>query len=189
MSRRALVTILAEDQPQQRFAYWYLKRLGYSRHEIYKEALPARGGGEHWVRQQYAKIIAAYRRHAESPRTGVVVVIDADTGSLDHRTQQLSSELSQAGAQQRNANERISHLIPKRNIETWILCLDETRPDGNPVNEDQDYKGHREARRIGERIKPAAEAFFGWSRPRAALPTHCVQSLRVAIPEIRRLET
>jgi hypothetical protein len=184
-----MVTILAEDQPQQRFAYWYLRRLGYSLHEIYQEKLPVKGGGEHWVRLQYAKIVAAHRAQAASPRTGVVVVVDADTGSLERRTQQLSGELAQAGAQPRSPNERISHLIPKRNIETWLLCLNDRRPDGHPVNEDEDYKNHKEARNIGEKIKSAAETFFDWSRPNARIPQRCLNSLRVAIPEARRLET
>ncbi len=188
MSRKSLVTILAEDQPQQRFAYRYLRRRGYLIHEIHQEELPVQGGGEHWVRQQYAKIVKTHRAQAASPRTGVVVVIDADTGLVGRRTQQLREALDDAAAQPRTPIERIAHLIPKRNIETWILCLNDTRPNGQPVNENDDYKGHRESRNIGDQIKPAAETFFDWSRTNAAVPAHCVDSLRTAIPEIRRLE-
>lgn len=50
MTRRSLVTILAEDQRQQSFAYQYLKRLGYMPHEIFREDLPNKGSGEQWVR-------------------------------------------------------------------------------------------------------------------------------------------
>jgi hypothetical protein len=190
MSRRALVTILVEDQPQQRFAYRYLKRIGYLQHEIYSETLPKKGhgSGEQWVRLRYANIVEAHRRHAASPRTGVVVLIDADTGLVTRRTQQLEEELRKAGAQPRTPAERIAHLIPKRNIETWILCLNDRRPDGHPVNEDDDFKGHAEARRLDELIPEAANLFFVWSRPNAQIPQHSVASIRVAIPEIRRLD-
>ncbi len=188
MSRKSLVTILAEDQPQQRFAYRYLRRRGYLLHEIRQEELPVQGGGEHWVRQHYAKIVKIHRAQAASPRTGVVVVIDADVGLVERRTQQLREALDEAGVQPRTPIERIAHLTPKRNIETWILCLNDRRPNGQAVNENDDYKGHREARNLGEQIKPAAETFFDWSRTNAAVPARCVDSLQIAIPEIRRLE-
>ena len=188
MTRRSLVTILAEDQPQQRLAYQYLKRLGYSRHEIYAEELPKKGGGERWVRLQYAHSVEVYRAQAASPRTGIVVMIDADTGPVARRSQQLNAALAQAGADARGPNEKIAHLIPKRNIETWILCLNALRPDGQSVNEEKDYKNHSAARRIGELIKLAAEELFKWSRNNAEIPQHCVDSLRAAIPEVKRLE-
>ncbi len=190
MTRRSLVTILAEDQRQQRFAYQYLKQRGYLPHEIYADEIPKKGSGsgEQWVRLRYANNVEAYRAQAASPRIGLVVMIDADTGRVVDRSQQLSAALTKAGSHSRGRSEKIAHLIPKRNIETWILCLNARRPNGHPVNEDEDYKNHSEARNIDELIKPAAEAFFAWSRPNAVPPAHCVPSLRSAIPEVRRLE-
>jgi hypothetical protein len=188
MSRRSLVTILAEDQPQQSFARKYLKRLGYLPHEIHAEEVPDKGGGEGWVRLQYPRIVEVYRTQAASPRAGMIVVIDADTGQVARRIQQLNAALAQAGSGARGRDEKIAHLIPKRNIETWILCLNARRPDGQPLNEEEDYKGHAAARKIGELIKPAAEEFFNWSRNNAEIPQHCVDSLRAAIPEVKRLE-
>jgi hypothetical protein len=106
-------------------------------------------------------------------------VIDADTHEVSHRLQQLQAVLD---------GERIAHLIPKRNIETWVLCLNDRQPNGQPVNEDEDYKHHNETRNIDELIKPAAAAFFAWTRPNAVTPAYCVPSLRSAIPEVRRIE-
>jgi hypothetical protein len=71
-------------------------------------------------------------------------------------------------------------LIPKRNVETWVLCL-----GGRQVDENTDYS--REGG-IDELIKPAAITFFSWSRPNVTPPACCVPSLLAAIPEVRRLE-
>jgi hypothetical protein len=182
------VTILAEDQRQQSFAYQYLKRLGYVPHEIFREDLPVKGSGEQWVRLRYSDNAEAYRTQAASPRTGLVVMIDADTTPVAHRNQQLNAALAQAGSDARGPDEKIAHLIPKRNIETWILCLNARCADGQPLNEEEDYKNRAAAREIGELIKPAAEGFFRWSRNNAEIPQHCVDSLRAAIREVRRLE-
>jgi hypothetical protein len=182
------VTILAEDQRQQSFAYQYLKRLGYVSHEIFREDLPNKGSGEQWVRLRYFNNVEAYRTHETSPRTGLVVMIDADTGPVVRRSQQLNAALAQAGSDARGPSDKIAHLIPKRNIETWILCLNARRPAGQVLNEEDDYKNHSAARKIGELIKPAAEELFQWSRNNAEIPQHCVDSLRAAVPEVRRLE-
>jgi hypothetical protein len=188
MTRRSLVTILAEDQRQQSFAYQYLKRLGYVAHEIFREDLPIKGSGEQWVRLRYSDNVEAYRTQATSPRTGLVVMIDADTGTVAHRNQQLNVALAQVGSDLRGPDEKIAHLIPKRNIEIWILCLNARRADGQPLNEEEDYKNHAVGRKIGELIKPAAEEFFLWSRNNAEIPQHCADSIRRAIPEVKRLE-
>lgn len=188
MSKKSLVAILAEDQRQQRFAYQYLKKLGYVRHEIFLEDLPKKGSGEQWVRLRYSDNVKAYRTQAASPGSGLVVMIDADTRPVVRRSQQLNAALAQAGSNARRPDEKIAHLIPKRNIETWILCLNALRPDGQNVDEERDYKNHAAARTIDELIKPAAETFFESSRNNAEIPQHCVDSLRTAIPEVKRLE-
>jgi hypothetical protein len=76
--------------------------------------------------------------------------------------------------------EKIIHLIPRRNVETWILNL-----NGRHVDEETDYS--RETG-IEEFIRSAAENLHGWTRPNAVLPEYCVSSLKLAIPELRRLE-
>lgn len=80
----------------------------------------------------------------------------------------------------RTAREEIVHLIPKRNVETWILCL-----TGTAVDEIEDYS-HRA--NINKLTPKAAETFYEWTRPNATLPTHCIPSLAAAIPEAQRLE-
>jgi hypothetical protein len=112
--------------------------------------------------------------------TALIVAIDADTGEVDRRVRQLREGLEQAGAPARTDREAIVHLIPKRSVETWVLCL-----SGRQVDESTDYRQEVD---VDRRIPDAARTFFDWSRENAQPPAHCVPSLRSAIPEVRRLE-
>jgi hypothetical protein len=181
MSKPSLVVVLAEDRRQQNLVFRYLAKLGHSRHDTRFEPLPAgKGAGEQWVRLHYAKNVSGYRARAAKARTALVVIIDADTGSVNERSGQLRNALTEAGSNPRRPDERICHLIPKRNIETWILCL-----SGRAVDELEDY--HHE-NGIDEQIRPAARTLYEWCRPNKEPPHHCVDSLSIAIPELRRLE-
>jgi hypothetical protein len=178
MTKASRVIVLTEDESHQSFADQFLKRLGYGRHQIFLERVPnGAGSGEKWVRDNYSRAVEAYRRRSAKAATALLVVIDADDQEPVRRQRQLEAELDVA----RTEDERITHLIPKRNIETWILCL-----DGNPVNEVDDYS---KAHGIEDRIGPAARAFFDWTRPNAIVPSHCIPSIYGAIPEAQKLET
>ena len=181
MSKPSQVIVLAEDERHQRLVRQYLYQLGRSRHDIRFEPLPnGRGCGEQWVRERYPKAVVSYRGRSARAETALIVAIDADTGDVGQRLRQLQKALDQAGIATRDEAEAIVHLIPKRTVETWVLCL-----SGRQVDENTDYS--REAG-IDELIKPAAITFFSWSRPNATPPALCVPSLLAAIPEVRRLE-
>jgi len=181
MSNPARVVVLAEDQCQQRFALRYLECLDYSVHDVRFIRLPSgRGSGEQYVRKAYPKEVAVHRRRAVRARKALVVLIDADRESVVLRRSQLADELSRADLDPRSDAERIAHLIPKRNIETWILCL-----SGETVDEATDYRPNKN---ISPRIGPAAATFFEWSRPKALVPERCIPSLSESFAEIRRLE-
>jgi hypothetical protein len=92
----------------------------------------------------------------------------------------LQDGLAQARLDPRAAEEKIVHLIPKRNIETWILNL-----NGHTVDEETDFS--RDAA-IDDLIVPAAQTLFEWTRPNAVPAPYCAPSLRSAINERRRLE-
>jgi len=169
VSKASQVIVLAEDQRHQRFVRRYLYRLGYKNHDIREEPLPnGRGSGEQWVRDRYTRAVATYRgRH---PQTALVVIIDADTRSVQERLRQLPGN--------RSADESIAILIPKRHIETWILCL-----NGERVDEETDYH----SRQVDHLIKYTAATLWSWTRDEAAPPLHCTESLRTAFPELRRI--
>jgi len=169
------VAVLAEDERHQGFVRRYLYRLGYSGHDLYPDPLPSgRGCGEQWVRERYATAVGTYRARSKHARTALIVAIDADKAGLGQRRRQFS------GLPRRGDDERIVHLIPKRNIETWILCL-----SGRQVDEETDYS--RDAA-VDDFIATAADRFFEWSRTNAPIPGSCIPSLSAAIPEIRRLD-
>ena len=179
MAKASQIIVLGEDALHHRFVRQVLYRLGFDGHDIRSEPVPSsRGCGEQWVRERYANAVKEYRRRVAS--TALVVAIDADTGDRDRRVAQLRDALAAHELAARAPDEAIVHLIPRRNIETWILCL-----CGQVVDEDQDYSDTHD---INMKVKAAANAFFNWSRPSVHLPDHCVPSLRAAIEEVRRLE-
>lgn len=170
------ITVLAEDKRHQSFVLRYLKSLGCNTHKVRRQPLPSGiGAGEQWVRERYAESVYELRRRSEN--VALIVVIDADTQEVSKRRIQLEEQLRSP----REAHERIVHFIPRRNIETWILCL-----DGEVVDE---VKNHRKDHGIEDRIGPAARVFCDWTRPNAIAPSHCIPSLYAAIPEAHRLET
>ena len=72
----------------------------------------------------------------------------------------------------------VAVLIPKRNVETWILCL--TRES---VDEVTDYSD----RDLNAFTKEAAEIFYEWSRPNYTVPESCIPSLNQGLQEIQRI--
>lgn len=175
------IVVLVEDQRQQRFVRNYIARLGFEKRAVRTVALPAgKQSGEQYVREKYAEEVRSVRWRNSRTRTWLVVTIDADANDVTTRAQQLEQELKINNLYPRRNNEAIAHLIPKRNIETWILCL-----TGKVVDEVEDYK-----RRPGieARISDAATTLFDWSRQNGTPGENCVPSLHAAIPEVRRLE-
>jgi hypothetical protein len=173
------VVVLAEDLLQFNFARRYLMRLGLPSGVIRSAGFPAgRQAGEQWVRDKYAaEVIRLRQRQA---RGALVVVIDADR----HRTgreRQLAEILDQAAQPARGPEEPVAHFVPRRNIETWILCL-----TGETVDEDTDYKSGN--RPFASLVRLAAEEFYRWTRANAGPSAHSVPSLLAAIPEAMRLE-
>ena len=180
MTNPSRIIILAEDQRQETFIRRYLRRMNYTHRQIRSVPLPAgRQSGEQWVRKNYAIEVSTYRQRSSRAETALVVAIDADTHDCNRRSQQLAASLDELAAPARTPQERICHLIPKRHVETWILCL-----AGNTVNEETDYRHHP----VDQQIPSSALRFFELSRPNAQIPSECVASLRTAIPEIRRIE-
>ncbi len=106
-----------------------------------------------------------------------MVVVDADAKTVAERERELEQALRGVGEHAREPSEAIALLIPKRHIETWILCL-----LGNPVDEAEDCKRKPDS----EEVKPAALKFYEWSRSGYSVPHHCVDSLRRGLREIER---
>ncbi len=106
--------------------------------------------------------------------------MDADRETVERRQQQLREAAQKAEMTPRTETEAIAHLIPKRNIETWILCLGLVE-----VDEDTDY---HDDDRVDRLIRTVAETFYHWSRPGVSPLPGCVPSLLTGIEEAIRIE-
>src|SRR5690349_430912 len=163
--RRVQVVILMEDKQQRAFVTRLLQRLGYE-NKMRLLPLPAgQGSGEQYVREQYALQVQEFRRRSRHLQLALVVVLDADSGEVDDRHCQLAAQLQSADLAPRAADERIVHLIPRHNIETWIAYL-----LGQQVNETDTYPRLTGRERD---CRPAVERFVELYRSNQPLPTDC----------------
>lgn len=183
MARPSQVIVLVEDRLQQQFMLRYLRRAGIEQHAMRFVSYPAgAGSGEQWVREQFASEVLAYRVRRARAETILIAVIDADTLLVQERLAQLDRSLDDAQADgiQPDA-EQIARLVPKRNIETWVLCLNNAE-----VDEETDYKRTRND--WPNLIRPGIETLYSWTRPNAQLSAGCLPSLRLGVAELRRLD-
>ena len=134
--RIAKIVLLVEDSRQESLLRRYLHQLGHDNHAIYVRKSPkGRGSGEQFVREQYALEVYAIRSQLTRTKACLIVMIDADVVALDDRKRQFARALQNAEEPARNAQEPILNLITKRNVETWILCL-----NAEVVDEIGDYR-------------------------------------------------
>jgi len=181
MAKPSQVIILVEDRRHQQFLRGYLRRVGLEPHAFrFVPTSSGTGSGEQWVRERFPIEVESYRRR--QAETKLIVVIDADNRSVQERLAQLDQKLREAGATPiRPRDEQIARLVPRRNVETWILCL-----NGTPVDEETNYKndGHDWLRLIRSGI----ETLYAWTRPHAPVPASCVASLQLGVVELGRLD-
>ena len=182
MAEPSLVIVLVEDKRQQQLIFRYLRRIGLETHAM-RFLLPSPGSGEQWVRERLPIELREYRRRNARAETKLIAIVDADKSTVQERLAQLDHKLREDGVELiRMEAEQVARLVPKRNIETWILCL-----NGNAVEEGEtDYKRTRND--WDTLMKPAATTLHEWSRAGARIPEHCVPSLRHGVGELRRLD-
>lgn len=181
MSKPSQVIVVVEDSRHERVLYRYLKERGLGVHAVRIEVSPSgEGSAESWVRKRFVTEVSVYRsRHSQ---TALIVVIDADRGLVQDRLTQLDQELKNNEKPIVAAHERIARLVPRRNIETWILCLNE-----RAVYEETDYKGTENEKHWSTMIPPAAKNLSEWTTSQAEPPNTCINSLRLGVKELKRL--
>jgi len=179
MSNPSLVIVLLEDERHQRFVFRYLRRIGLEPHAM-RFVRPLSGSGEQWVREQFPIEVAVFRRRNARVETKLIVVIDADNLTVQARLAQLDQKLREKDIDPIRTAEQVARIIPKRNIETWILWLNAVE-----VDEETDFKRSRND--WAELIRSAGEVLYTLSRPNAAVTESCISSLRHGIGELRRL--
>lgn len=184
MHNPSSVIVLGEDACHTRLVYRFLLHVGILRHQIRIETSPpGHGAGEQWVRESYVReVIACRRRTASKGKTALVVVLDADTQEVKERLRGLAQSL--VDNKQPSMDEKsdsVAHLIPKRNVETWILSLNKIS-----VDESQDYKGTRNKSDWSKLIPEASRALYGLYKLDQAHNVVLIDSLRLGVQELRR---
>ncbi|MBC7964253.1 MAG: hypothetical protein H7Y05_15075 [Steroidobacteraceae bacterium] len=127
--------ILCEDQQQEVFIRHFLMKKGYTQRQMRIERCPSgKQAGEQFVREKYPAELKALRQRTAKAETALLVMIDADTGTVTEMAKRLDAICSEQGVAVRNQNDRAVLLIPRRNIETWVHFL-----DGEAVDETTAY--------------------------------------------------
>ena len=184
MSKPTAVVLLCEDNPTSVFLRSYLKECAIFR-GVRVNSTPS-GSGFDWVLQQYPIEVNAYRQSKARIRIWLIVTIDADTKTVVSRTNQLDSKLKQSENARlrefRVQDENIARLVPRRNIETWLLVL-----TGTAADEERNYKKTKDKEEWQELTKPASQQPYAWTRRNTQLPAHCIESLRLAVRELNHL--
>lgn len=180
-NRFAMIVILAEDERSANLLRRYaIRALGINNRRIRQVISPSgRGDAKRWILEQYPIEVQALR--AKHSKTGLVVHLDADVETVDKRAAQLARALENAGRDARHQTERISHAIPRRQIETWLCVL-----TGVDVDEEEDCKARHRLPDFDAVVPDAALALYELTRPNVPPPS--LPSLATAIPELWRLE-
>ncbi|MEG4508069.1 hypothetical protein QUA81_31360 [Microcoleus sp. F6_B4] len=176
--RRVQIVILCEDRQQEVFARYFLKKRGFT--GLFRANICPEGSecGSDYVRKQYPVEVKAYRQNKNRVAIGLVVLIDADTGTLAERLNWLASVLDEHKQENREPNEAIAIFVPKRNIETWIHYL-----QGETVNEEAVYAKFKNNEAVCKTaVEDLADRCYSQSLPEDAPP-----SLQAACGELQRL--
>ncbi|MFZ3266636.1 MAG: hypothetical protein WA172_21715 [Terriglobales bacterium] len=125
MSEPSLVIVLLEDEHHKRFVYKYLNNRGLKPHAIRILTSPAgAGSAENWVRRTFVNEVTNYRRRRVKAATALILVIDTDIHAVQDRLTQLDQALKDGRREPVDVErDQIARLVPKRNVEAWILCL------------------------------------------------------------------
>lgn len=180
MPRRGVrVVVLCEDDEHKRFARYTLLRSKFHPREIRLLPCPqGQGSAEQYVRLRYPDEVRAFRRQASHQKVGLIVLIDADTQTVDAKHAQLDQALRRQQLTMRSSDESIIIFVPRRHIETWLAYLLDHR-----VDEKEDCK--HLVRDIDYR-RPA-ERFVDWYQKPADRPSPLLPSITRAYAELDRM--
>jgi hypothetical protein len=133
--RRVKIVLLCEDSQHEAFVRRFLNGMGWNTREIRVEKSPTAGGSaEQWVRQTFPEELRIYQQRKQRAASALIVIIDADTYTVQQRINELQHECGLKQIPFRGSNDTVAFVVPKRNIETWIHFL-----NGHPVNEEDPY--------------------------------------------------
>lgn len=171
--------ILCEDVQQEVFIRHFLMKKGYNPRQMRIERCPAgKQAGEQFVRNRYPAELKALRQRTAKAETALLVMIDADIGTVTEMAKRLDAICNEQGVAVRKQNDRAVLLIPKRNIETWIHFL-----NGEGVDEATAYSKLR----YESDCKPGVKELFEVC-VKGECPVDFPDSLRAACLEYQRVK-
>lgn len=134
-NRASQFIILCEDKLQEVTISRFLKKgWNINKSLIRSVSYPkGKGSGEKHVKDRYANELRALR--ARSGRTVLIVIIDADDGSVEKHNNELDISAVNGNIKPRSDREPVVHIIPKWHIETWLAWL-----NGAEIDENTSYK-------------------------------------------------
>ena len=188
MSSPSLIYILVEDNRQQSFIRRFLLMVGVEKRQMVFAPVPdGHGSGKQWVRKNFAAQVQICRRRISRASTSMFAMMDADELTVARCLSDLNDEVIKSGQQSLDDDrDRIARLIPKWNIETWILFLTSDEDARLSVSEEQNYKDSKKSQQWDPLVPRALTALYAWTRTGAALPDNLIDSLRSGLKEIPR---
>jgi hypothetical protein len=138
--------LLVEDEALERFIRRVLLSLGFQTRDIRVKRCPkGQGSAKDWVRRNYPQEARSHRSRASyQENIALIVGTDADELEVVERVRTLDDALVDAGLEIRQPDEKIFLVVPKWNIETWLVHL-----NGDEVDESRDdYKNDRRIRNV-----------------------------------------
>jgi len=188
MSKPTATIVLCEDKLTESLLRSHLKSRGIDPRNVRFVVSPGgRGAGERFVIRQFPVQVDAYRISIARKLTWLIAVVDADTGTVEAHIAELDASLRDCGDERlrdlRIEDERIARLVPRRNIETWLLVL-----NGIAADEDKDYKHSRPKDDWYPLATSGGTQLYQWTRPNTQISSLCVESLHRGIRELRRIE-
>ncbi|MDC0745555.1 hypothetical protein [Polyangium mundeleinium] len=185
-SQRRRLHVLCEDRLTVDFVERLADRWGMGPRQRSIDTSPkARGSGEQYVREHFAKAVARWRAQSDE-NVVLLVVVDGDNKGVARRRNELEQTLREAGATRIAASDPVAIIVPTWHIETWIAWLCGHRP----VSELQRYKNDEPlGREVANKIKAGEYtpklAVAAWTHPAPDEATH-VPSLTDARDELTR---
>jgi hypothetical protein len=175
---RQTIVILCEDLQQYVFAKSFLQKRGFQGNFEPRICPAGKQSGEQYVRDRYAAEVKAYRSKKNHLKIFLIVVIDADTGTVPNRIAQLEQALDEKTFPRRQSDDKIAIFVPKRNIETCIHYA-----MGATVNEELTYPKFPKDEGA---CKPFVEALANQCQ-QAGLANDAPPSMQIACTELQRI--
>lgn len=118
------IVLLCEDTQHETFGRRFLKKMGWSNHQVRVLKAPGgRGSAEQFVRKRFPEELEGHRRRRNRVSVALMVMLDGDNRGVDQRIAELDDACRQCNVSCRDAGEHVLVFVPTWRIETWLAYL------------------------------------------------------------------